>query len=627
MTSGVSARRAKVAATAAVVLLALSLSSCAKIHAEFDIKSETAYRFHAIMAVSNATIARAAAITGSSRDATLAEIRLALMSNFENLDTSTMLDVSDYDDGEFVGTEATSAVDMAVARLNDSEGMTTLSITKVDSEFILEGAVDLSDPEYSSFAVAAGATPSDVEIQVTFTFPGRVKSGNGVISGRSIVFRPTIGEVTQIEAVASAQGGPSLFLLAGIGVFAVICAFVLIRTLRGGAGTVNVPVLAVPAPPATWSARTGGPLHQPVPGMRDPSSLAPLGQAPSTADTVPPLAPPLGASVSGFTAGGVPPSAASGTPTRRTMPTAPHASARSFEAPPPYRGARTLGAGGFLAQPAPAIHPAGASPAGVRPEPVNPLVPGPAATGPLEVSPVGLTTAGPAPLGTSFSPAQPGTAFGAAQAGTAVGPTQPGTVFKPLGAAFGPAQGETVAGPGAPQTGFGLAQAGTVFNPTPLSAAFGPAQAGTAFAPAPGMAAVGPAPAGPAFAPTAPKPAEPPAQPGGGSDQFYDQVLGGASQAEHGYGWGGQPVEGLAEVFYQLPEVQGWVGQERSAVSGVPWSAGDSQLFGEVFGAGAPGLAPPAGPPAAQFPAQPSTSPEVDGPATGGWFTPRGPVV
>jgi hypothetical protein len=135
------------------------------------------------------------------------------------------IDLSEFDDPEFVsitydadaGTyEVTGAMDMSDLGENEAE-LADLPDSMVEA---MMGAFDLS---------------------ISITFPGEVVEHNGELSGNTVTWTPTIGEVNEIRAVASESGssGASTALLIGIGIAVLVLlaglAFFLSRRNRGSA--------------------------------------------------------------------------------------------------------------------------------------------------------------------------------------------------------------------------------------------------------------------------------------------------------------------------------------------------------------------------------------------------------
>jgi len=112
----------------------------------------------------------------------------------------------DWSNDRFVGKEITfdNAPLSEFTESMSEDGGDGLSITRNGDEFVLDGSFDMSQEASDGFdpsEMMAGA-----ELEVTFTFPGKVKESNGDESGRSVTWHPKVGEKNEMHAVAAAKG-------------------------------------------------------------------------------------------------------------------------------------------------------------------------------------------------------------------------------------------------------------------------------------------------------------------------------------------------------------------------------------------------------------------------------------
>ena len=129
-----------------------------------------------------------------------------------------------YEKGDFIGVEIavseapisalpallSSAQAMAASTgstgSNSGEAKNEVKLVHKDGKFILTGSMDLSnDTKTSSDGPDVGALLElyKPELKIKLTFPGKVKSGTGKISGNSITFVPKFGEKNKLNAEAN----------------------------------------------------------------------------------------------------------------------------------------------------------------------------------------------------------------------------------------------------------------------------------------------------------------------------------------------------------------------------------------------------------------------------------------
>lgn len=152
----------------------------------------------------------------------------------------------DWSDDRFVGQKITFR-DVALSEFNDTtsdDGGDALTITKNGDEFVLDGTFDMSQDESEGFDPTE--LMASAELEVTFTFPGKVKESNGDVSGRSVTWHPKAGDKNEMHAVAAASGSfgdtlSGLVLPVGVGLgFVVVIGGLLYATKRSAAGSTVV---------------------------------------------------------------------------------------------------------------------------------------------------------------------------------------------------------------------------------------------------------------------------------------------------------------------------------------------------------------------------------------------------
>lgn len=169
----------------------------------------------------------------------------------------------------------------------------------------VSGTVDLSDAAGDGEDVFLPPTlMSGMEMRIALTFPGEIIETNGEVSGTTVTWRPQMGEITELHAVASAsgsgaQGGDDTSLagrsgstsavvsiVVALAVLLVVLAVVLIvwlsRRNRGGAAPV------APGAGPTVAAPGAGPAPYATP----PTQAYPPSGGQPPAQPYPPASPP-----------------------------------------------------------------------------------------------------------------------------------------------------------------------------------------------------------------------------------------------------------------------------------------------------------------------------------------------
>jgi hypothetical protein len=235
----------------AIGSLAVLLAACMKLDMELTVKSDDTVDGTLIFAVQQSVLD----MTGGSID--------DFTSDVEGLPATAK--VEPWEEDEWVGQKYTFDA-MPLAEFNQDSD---LRIVREGDKFVVSGSMDLSSGTGTTGFEGAEDLMSSAEIRVKLTFPGKVESGTGSISGNSITWTPKMGENTPIEAVASAidsGGGITTWLLLGGGVIVVIIVVAMVMSKRGG---------AAPAVAGGEVGFTGAPVGDVAPTPEAPAPEAP----------------------------------------------------------------------------------------------------------------------------------------------------------------------------------------------------------------------------------------------------------------------------------------------------------------------------------------------------------------
>jgi hypothetical protein len=178
-------------------------------HSDFIVNADDTVSFSMIMAYNDEAMETMAETFGTTADELMAESLDAddLQSSLGA--SSDEVKVEDYAEDGYTGWVMTSLESQPLADLSGSASTgQSIAIERVGDEYILTGELDLSDEGAeldTSDPMFAGFMDS-FDVEFSFTFPGPVTSSNGKISGNTVTFSPTFGELTEMNAVASASG-------------------------------------------------------------------------------------------------------------------------------------------------------------------------------------------------------------------------------------------------------------------------------------------------------------------------------------------------------------------------------------------------------------------------------------
>ena len=188
------------------------------------------------------------------------------------------VETKDYEDADWIGNEYIFT-DVA---LDEFSGTDTgdLSITREGEEFIVEGTLDLS--QGAGTDPSASALLESAEAELSITFPGDVKSSNGVEDGNTVTWAPKPGEVTEISAVGSAKAGIPWTLIAAVAALLtlVVVGIVLLVALRGRQNAVAPAAGPLPDGSIVPGAPTAAGAAVESPGLPDAPEPPPAPPAP-----------------------------------------------------------------------------------------------------------------------------------------------------------------------------------------------------------------------------------------------------------------------------------------------------------------------------------------------------------
>lgn len=254
--------------SASVALLALAamvvLSGCFKLDMELELASDDTVDGSIVVAAQ-----RSFAELAGGEDA----LRESLSQDGSGLvgeqPSAGSVEARDYEDDDWIGVEY--VIDDVPLEEFGSGETGDLSITRDGDEFVVSGTMDLTggvsdDP-------AANAMLDEAEIEISITFPGGIVSSNGEEDGNTVTWTPVAGEVLEVDAVGSAEGGLPWGLIGAVlaVLLLVVVGVVLLLVVRGrqpapaatplGDGSIvpgGAPPPVSPAPPASTEPPPGG---------------------------------------------------------------------------------------------------------------------------------------------------------------------------------------------------------------------------------------------------------------------------------------------------------------------------------------------------------------------------------
>jgi len=269
----------------AIGALAVLMSGCMKLQMDLTVNTDETVSGSIIFAVDKQLLS---SIGQTFDDITQGEAPLP----------SDVTDVQEsaYEDDTFTGKQYEFS-NVPLEKFNSPEDPESLNIVRSGDTYTVSGTLDLSqnvDPTQPGMQ----AFIDKAEISVSMTFPGKVESSNGQIDGNTVTWTPTIGESTQITAVASAvaSSSSSMLLWIGLGIAAVVVIVIVVVLLsrkgKGGAApasgfegtTEAMPPAATEAmPPAAPEAPPAPPAPPAVTEPEPPAAPEPAAEpAPET---------------------------------------------------------------------------------------------------------------------------------------------------------------------------------------------------------------------------------------------------------------------------------------------------------------------------------------------------------
>ncbi len=268
----------------AIGSLAVLLAACMKLDMDLTISSDNTVSGSLIFAMDKSVLE----MTGASPE--------DFSEGVEGLPAGA--EVSDYEDGEWVGQEYTFN-DMSLDEFNTDSDFT---IVREGDKFVVSGEMDLSG-DTSGLEGMEGTEDlmGSAEIRIALTFPGKVESGTGDISGKTITWEPAFGSKTSLEAVASAidsGGGMTTWILIAAAVVVLVVVLLVVMSKRskpaavgvgdvaGGTAGFESGAPAAPEAPATPAAPEppappAAPEAPAPPASEGPASEGPASEGPS----------------------------------------------------------------------------------------------------------------------------------------------------------------------------------------------------------------------------------------------------------------------------------------------------------------------------------------------------------
>ncbi|MDR0505076.1 MAG: hypothetical protein LBG70_04635 [Bifidobacteriaceae bacterium] len=245
------------------VLLALSCAALAllggcKASIAMDLQTNDTVNLEMIMALSEQE-ANAMQAMGASADDVFGEMTPDQL----GFGKGVQAEISDYSQDGLTGKKIT-AKGVDIAEMNEPAGeseMGDFTIKRDGKEYVVEGDLDTSGGEMATLGMLGSA----VDFTWSITFPGKVTSHNGTLSGNTVTWAIKMGQANPIEArgsavEGSAAAGPNVILIIGLAVVAIaliVLALVLMR--RRKPTTQAAQPLADPAALGTPGAYPGAP--------------------------------------------------------------------------------------------------------------------------------------------------------------------------------------------------------------------------------------------------------------------------------------------------------------------------------------------------------------------------------
>lgn len=207
-------RSAGIAARLTVgALAAVALTGCIKMDMDLTLDGDTASG-SVIVAMDRSLLDMA----GAEPEDMLGDLR-------DEADLPEDATVEPYEDDDYIG-QRLIFEDEPLSEFAGDE--MSISYDPEAGRYEVIGSMDMTDMAGDSGdmpAEMADALLESFDIVISITFPGEVTEHNGELSGNTVTWRPVVGEVNEMRAVASEQDGLAGWLIAVlVGLFVVIAA-------------------------------------------------------------------------------------------------------------------------------------------------------------------------------------------------------------------------------------------------------------------------------------------------------------------------------------------------------------------------------------------------------------------
>jgi hypothetical protein len=190
--------------------LAFALCGCVKTVTAVTLASDDTFTLSAVTAFSEEFIDQAATSMGKTRDQLMAEIRAGITAEQTGVDLGQEALMEDYQEDGYIGWVFTSREPSPITELNANPSPSTqITVTRQDDQFLVAVVTDLTDAgvnpqQFEELGVDPATMADQIAVEVSFTFPGPVISGDGLIEGNTITFNPPFGQVSEYSAIGGA---------------------------------------------------------------------------------------------------------------------------------------------------------------------------------------------------------------------------------------------------------------------------------------------------------------------------------------------------------------------------------------------------------------------------------------
>lgn len=188
----------RLTALAAGAVVALSLTGCMRVQADFVLSEDDTVNLDMVMAIEDATIEQ----LGLSADDFLGQMDTELGDDL----FMPGMDREEYKEDGHTGYRYSSE-DAPLAVVSDE----VMSFTRDGDEYVVSGQLENSDMGFTESDIADFEAFGMSEPDITFsvTFPGEVTDANGVIDGNTVTWTYVLGETLDFDARGSAGGSGS----------------------------------------------------------------------------------------------------------------------------------------------------------------------------------------------------------------------------------------------------------------------------------------------------------------------------------------------------------------------------------------------------------------------------------